>query len=115
MTWPTRRGVTSDGFPPATRAAILKRDPFCTCPGCPRCTAATSPNTHYGLHVPTSIHCLRASTDADHIVRGAGDGMNNGRGLCKACHADRTSQQALAARGLGPLRRRPAERHPGLR
>lgn len=68
------------------RTPVLRRDPHCTCPGCPACLA---PGTR----------CLRPSTDADHWPRtrlqleAAGQDPNDprhGRGLCHECHSSHT-------------------------
>ena len=96
MTWSTQPGK-SRGFPPAQRLRILARDPICRCAGCPRCT---------------SNGCTASSTEADSLDQTHTD---QGQGMCTPCHAHRSASQGLAARGHGPTRKRPAQRHPGLR
>jgi len=97
MPWPSGN---DGGFPPAVRAAILRRDPTCQ------------------LRRPG---CTGRSTEADHVVprsRGGSDDVDNGRGVCGSCHQAVTQEQAaagrreVAAKRLHPAARRP---HPGLR
>lgn len=95
------RWAASHAFPPATRARILTRDPICRCRGCK-------------WHLSP---CTKRSTEADHILEaadGGSDHEDNGQGLCKACHAQKTAAHANATRWQTTARR-PAERHPGLR
>ena len=96
------QGSHSQGFPAATRAAILNRDPVCRCMGCEMCGA---------------LGCLRGSTEADHInpmAQGGTDDLTNGRGMCAWCHQRKTVAEATAARLRAPRRARAAEPHPGL-
>jgi 5-methylcytosine-specific restriction protein A len=79
------------------RAATLRRDPICRCPGCARCT------TH---------GCSRPSTDADHRI--AGDNHDDLIGKCSECHRLKSSREGHAARSRFPVKR-PPERHPGMR
>jgi len=92
--------AVSNAFPPATRAEILHRDPICRCPAC---------KWH-------STPCTKPSREADHIIEAADGGSNdpaNGQGMCKACHAQKTSKHANARRWQHK-RERPLEEHPGL-
>lgn len=98
---PPWQGSSSHGFPPATRARILRRDPVCRCSGC---------RYHVGL-------CAAPSTDADHVVsvaRGGSHDLGNGQGLCRRCHQAKTTREAIDARTGAPRRREP-EKHPGMR
>lgn len=95
------RWAASHAFPPAIRAQILQRDPICRCQTC---------KWH-------SSPCTKNSVEADHIIEVADGGTNdpsNGQGMCKSCHAQKTSKHANATRWRNTARR-PAERHPGLR
>lgn len=88
-------------FPASVRRRILERDPVCRCAGCP---------DHEGP-------CGQPSRIADHVVpwaEGGPDTIENGQGLCPACHDHKT--RAEIARGLArrPPMRRPPARHPGL-
>lgn len=90
----------SSGFPTATRRRILRRDPWCTCNGCP---------DHPGP-------CVNPSTIADHITpraEGGSDAEANGQGLCSSCHRHKTQAEATRGRQR-KSRRRPTEDHPGL-
>ena len=58
--------------------------------------------------------CYRPSTDIDHIDDEHDHSDANLRGMCEPCHDHRSAMQGVAARGDGPLRRRPAEPHPGM-
>ncbi|MFE9684170.1 holin [Streptomyces sp. NPDC006285] len=71
------------------RAAVLRRDPTCVCPGCSSCLAAGSDR------------CVRESAHADHWPRdrrelvAAGedpDDPQHGRGLCGPCHSSETAR-----------------------
>jgi 5-methylcytosine-specific restriction protein A len=73
------------------RAAVLKKQPTCQING-PSCTYV--------------------STQADHIVAGDDHSMGNLQGVCYPCHATKSSTEGHTAK---PTRRRPPERHPGLR
>lgn len=93
--------AASHAFPPATRARILTRDPVCRCRTC---------KWH-------SNPCTKPSREADHIIEAADGGTDdetNGQGMCRSCHAQKTSKHANARR-WATTTRRPAERHPGLR
>lgn len=95
------RWAASHAFPPKVRALILTRDPTCRCTAC---KWHTTP-------------CTKPAREADHIIEvadGGTDHPDNGQGLCKACHAQKTSRHANATRHQLTARR-PAERHPGLR
>ena len=68
------------------RVNVLRRDPVCTCPGCPRCKGTP---------------CGMIATEADHYPRSRreleAEGLNPnearyGRGLCKPCHSHHTTQ-----------------------
>lgn len=58
-------------------------------------------------------NCGKPGTDVDHIKPGDDHSEGNLQTLCSRCHAYKTSQQALGARGFGPGRRRAPEAHPG--
>lgn len=93
-------GSHSTGFPTRTRARILRRDPWCLCPGCAN---------HAGP-------CVARSTIADHIVprsEGGTDHPTNGQGLCDPCHRHKTAAEAERGKARKSPRRRP-EAHPGL-
>lgn len=78
---------------PARRRAVLRRDPICM----------------------LRTHCHGSlSAEVDHIGERTDHRLEQLRGVCSACHHKRTDAQAQQARGAGPTRRRPAERHPGL-
>jgi hypothetical protein len=80
------------------RAALLKANPTCTCPGCPSCTGRP---------------CTAPSTDADHL--GHPDDHDDLGAKCQACHGHRTQGQATAARrALYARAKHRPERHPGL-
>jgi hypothetical protein len=79
------------------RPRILRRDPFCMFPG-----------------------CGTASSDVDHIIRGAGTRDENLQGLCHGHHKVKSSSEGGQAAGM--LRRqiagrkfRKPEKHPGLK
>ena len=75
------------------RGHVLERDPVCrlrlVCDGAP-------------------------TTEVDHIGERTDHRLHMLRGVCHPCHRTRSLGQAAQARGAGPTRRRPAERHPGL-
>ena len=66
--------------------------------------------TECGHHDPTG-----RTLECDHIGDRDNHDPVNLRTLCQRCHRRRTDLQAQAGRGVGPLRRRPPVRHPGLR
>lgn len=60
--------------------------------------------------------CTVVSTDDDHVInkaQGGTDALANRRGACAHCH--RIKSQRESAQGRTQARRRPTERHPGLR
>lgn len=74
--------------PNGIRSIVLRRDPICKCPGCPRCDRRPVSKT-------VSM-CIRPSTNADHIIPHRGDwalftDTNNVRGNCQACHSCKTA------------------------
>ena len=93
--WQRARGSQ---FPPATRRAILTRDPACR------------------LHLPG---CTTVSTQADHITPtslGGSHDQANGRGVCASCHQQATNEQSATARRASLARARyPKAKPPGLR
>ena len=83
-----------DGLPrwwPVTVRRILERDPYCKCPGCPKCLFWKP----VGI---TKQTCHRASQECDHIGDSEDHRDSNLRGICKACHGYRSSQQGNEAR-----------------
>lgn len=93
-----------NSYPRKMRAAILHRDPVCQCPSCPNCgpNGCTNPSTEAD-HKTSHAECIRAGTNPDTI--------DNGQGLCAACHKHKTQQEQQ--RGKARLRgRRPARPHP---
>nr|WP_132120521.1 HNH endonuclease signature motif containing protein [Actinocrispum wychmicini] len=80
----------------ALRLAVLKRDRFtCQIQG-PDCT------TH--------------ATEVDHLVAGEDHRLENLRAVCSVCHGEKSAQEGNRAKArLRALRRRPADRHPGIR
>lgn len=76
------------------RAEILKRDPICQI-----------------CHVRPSTHC-------DHIVAKADrNGPSDLQGVCGPCHDQKSSREGNEAQRSNPRpgRKRPEERHPGIR
>jgi 5-methylcytosine-specific restriction protein A len=73
------------------RAAVLRRDPVCRLCG------------------------KRPSTEVDHRDAEGSDTLSNLQGACTPCHKAKTHAESLQARGHGALRRRPEEKHPGIR
>ena len=63
-----------------------------------------------GHHDPTG-----RTLECDHIGHRDDHRLEQLRTRCAPCHARRTKAQAAAARGAGPLRKRPPEAHPGHR
>lgn len=93
MAWPKHRRYPKPPGWDATARRIKARDPLCRIRG---------------------PHCTGPSTEVDHVVPvhlGGGHEDDNLQGACHACHADKTAQEAAAAR---PRARREPERHPGL-
>lgn len=87
MSWETSR--RRDGLPsywPRTIRRILARDPKCRCGGCRRCGTM-------GEGGP----CMRTSMEVDHIVPGDDHRDVNLRGICRPCHAVKSSQEGNAA------------------
>jgi 5-methylcytosine-specific restriction enzyme A len=78
---------------PRLRTAVLERDPICR------------------LRYPG---CTDRATEVDHRHRGDDHSLANLQGVCSSCHKRKTTSESQQARGVGPLRRRPAESHPGL-
>jgi 5-methylcytosine-specific restriction enzyme A len=97
-----RRTVPLPGNWGAIRYRVLIRDPTCQW-------------GVWGID-GEDARCGQPSTEADHI----GDAWDHRdevlRGLCHAHHMIRTSRQANAERSrMRDLRKRPQERHPGLK
>lgn len=64
--------------------------------------------------------CIGAATDCDHIGDRLDHSPENMRASCNPCHLQRSGQQGGAAAGVARqaranARKRPPERHPGLR
>lgn len=94
MSWYTsdRRSQLPPDWP-RRRQRILRRDPMCVL-----------------------CHDWQ-STDVDHIVPGADHSDENLRGVCRDCHARKSSHEGGTAAGkerarLRALRKRPPEKHP---
>lgn len=77
-------------------ARIRRRDPYCKCAGCPKCSSF-------------KLGCHLATTDVDHIVAGDDHSDGNLQGLCNPCHKHKTGAERERI-----TRRRPTGRHPGL-
>lgn len=89
-----RPNPTSLGYDQQHRAfrdAVLTRDKWCTCPGCPSC-----------YHKAPGSPCIRSSKHADHWpetrrqleARGANpNDPRHGRGLCHPCHSHWTASR----------------------
>lgn len=94
MSWHTskRRAELPSNWP-NIRRRVLKRDPMCTL-------------------------CWEwESTDVDHIAPGPDHSDGNLRGVCRQCHARKSSHEGGAASGrerarIARLRKRPPEAHP---
>lgn len=80
------------------RIRVLRRDGY-------RCQAAME--TRPGL-------CLEPAKEVDHIVAGDNHELDNLQTLCRWHHAQKTAQEAAAARRPRPTQRRAPEPHPGL-
>lgn len=60
--------------------------------------------------------CQVEATEVDHVVRGDNHDLSNLRAICERCHARKSAKEGNEAKArLKALRRRPPERHPGLR
>lgn len=60
--------------------------------------------------------CLGKATEVDHIRRGNDHSRGNRRAACSFCHGKKSSAEGVAQRRkLKALKKRPAERHPGIR
>lgn len=79
-------------------ARIRKRDPYCKCRGCPKCSVAID------------VGCDRPTTDVDHIVAGDNHADDNLQGLCRECHKHKTGAERPRV-----TMRRPSGQHPGLK
>lgn len=92
---------------PVTVRRIIARDPDCRCTGCPRCARSV-------VHPEQPPYCFRASQEADHIVAGDNHKDDNLRGICRPCHAHKSSGEGIAAKAE---KKRPTgffdEKHPG--
>lgn len=96
MSWSGERR----GFPRAVRAAILKRDRVCRCSGCVCCTpAGCGERSVEADHRTPFVVCRRAGVDPDTI--------DNGQGLCVACHAEKTRGEQREGRERMRGRRTP--------
>jgi hypothetical protein len=91
-----------DTLPPnwhKVRAVILRRDGH-------RCT----------WRIGQGATCGKPATDVDHVKRNGGDHPDNLRSLCAKHHAQKSSAEGHRAKAEQAARRkRPVERHPGLR
>lgn len=60
--------------------------------------------------------CLDDATEVDHKIRGDNHAPSNLQAACERCHAKKSAREGNEAKArLKALRRRPPERHPGLR
>lgn len=60
--------------------------------------------------------CLVEATEVDHNIRGDNHAYSNLQAVCERCHAKKSAREGNEAKAkLKALRRRPVERHPGLR
>lgn len=60
--------------------------------------------------------CQGEATEVDHKIRGDNHRDSNLQAACERCHAKKSAHEGNEAkRKLKELRKRPAERHPGLR
>ena len=60
--------------------------------------------------------CQVVATEVDHKVRGDDHKHENLQAVCERCHARKSAREGNEAkRKLKEARRRPPERHPGLR
>lgn len=60
--------------------------------------------------------CQVQATEVDHKVRGDNHDESNLQAACERCHARKSAKEGNEAKArLKALRRRPPERHPGLR
>lgn len=98
-----------DGLPswwPVTVRRILERDPVCRCGGCPKCLLWKPVGS-------SQQSCHRSSAEVDHIVRGDNHKDTNLRGICKPCHALKSSTEGNQAKATRRRPTRPSEKHPG--
>lgn len=61
--------------------------------------------------------CGAFANQVDHVIprsRGGPDTMANLESLCETHHRAKSNDEAAQARGVGALRFRPVEKHPGL-
>ena len=59
--------------------------------------------------------CLGVASEVDHIRAGDDHSRSNLRAVCRRCHALKSSAEGNARSAeLRRLKRRPAERHPGV-
>lgn len=102
MAWTTsqRKGQLPADWP-QRRTVVLQRDRH-------RCRCTTD-----GCHNNPGM-CGASATQVDHEVPGNDHRLTNLRALCAPCHKTKTNLESQQARGVGPLRKRPAEAHPGL-
>lgn len=60
--------------------------------------------------------CQVSASEVDHKVRGDNHADSNLQAACERCHARKSAKEGNEAKArLKALRRRPPERHPGLR
>ena len=82
-----------DGLPswwPVTVRRIIKRDPICRCSGCRKCDPCFGD--------PQAGSCCRPSQEVDHITGRDNHKDDNLRGICRACHAQKSSREGAAAK-----------------
>ena len=59
--------------------------------------------------------CTTHATEVDHLQQGDNHAVENLRAVCSTCHASKSSSEGNRAKArLRALRRRPADRHPGV-
>lgn len=60
--------------------------------------------------------CLGTATEVDHRIRGDDHDESNLQAVCSACHQKKSASEGNdRARELRARRKRPPERHPGMR